>query len=76
PVRMAKNEKEIFGLLGNGLSDREIGEKLNIPIRHVRTQLQTIMRKLALHTRLEIRDYKYTDGTLETIVGSISVIGE
>ncbi len=75
PVRMTKTEKEIFGLLGNGLSDKEIGEKLHTPTRTVRTQLQTIMKKLTLHTRLEVRDYKYTDGTLETIVGSISVVG-
>ena len=76
PVRMTRTEKEIFGLIGNGLSDREIGEKLKTPIRTVRTHLQAVMRKLALHTRLEIRDYKYTDGTLETIVGSISVVGD
>ncbi len=75
PVRMTKTEKEIFGLLGNGLSDKQIGEKIHAPTQTVRTQLKAIMRKLTLHTRLEIRDYKYTDGTLETIVGSISVVG-
>ena len=73
---MTRTEKEIFGLVGNGLSDREIGEKLKTPTRAVRAHLREIMRKLALHTRLEIRDYKYTDGTLETIVGSISVVGD
>ncbi len=75
PVRMTKIEKEIFGLLGNGLSDKEIGEKLHTPVQTVRVQLRDIMRKLTLRNRLEIRDYKYTDGTLETIVGSITVVG-
>ncbi len=75
PVRMTKAEKEVFGLLGRGLSDKEIGEKLHTPTQTVRTQVQNIMKKLTLRNRLEVRDYIYTDGTLETIVGSISVVG-
>lgn len=75
PVRMTKAEKQIFGLLGNGLSDKEIGEKLHAPTQTIKTQVQNILQKLTLRNRLEVRDYKYTDGTLETIVGSISVVG-
>jgi len=75
PVRMSKPEKDVFVLLGNGLSDKEIGEKIHAPIQTVRTHVQNIMKKLTLHTRLEVRDYKYTEGTLETIVGCISVVG-
>jgi DNA-binding NarL/FixJ family response regulator len=75
PVKMTKPEKEVFGLLGNGLSDKEIGEKLHASTQAVRVHLQNISKKLTLHNRLEVRNYKYTDGTLETIVGSISVVG-
>lgn len=75
PVRMTRPEKMIFGLLGNGLSDKEIGEKLHTPTHSVRAHVRNIMKKLTLHNRLEVRNYKYTDGTLETVVGSISVVG-
>jgi DNA-binding NarL/FixJ family response regulator len=75
PVRMTKIEKNVFGFLGSGLSDKEIGERLHTSTQTVRTHLKNIHRKLALHNRLEVRNYKYTDGTLETIVGSISVVG-
>jgi DNA-binding NarL/FixJ family response regulator len=75
PVRMTAAERKVFGLLGNGLSDKEIGEKLHSPARAVKSHIQNILKKLALHNRLEVRNYKFTDGTLETIVGSISVVG-
>ena len=75
PVRMTAVERKVFGLLGNGLSDKEIGEKVHAPTRTVKSHIQNILNKLVLHNRLEVRNYKYTDGTLETIVGSISVVG-
>jgi DNA-binding NarL/FixJ family response regulator len=75
PVRMTKPEKAVFGLIGKGLSDKEIGQKLHFSVQAIRTHLQNIMKKLTLHNRLEVRNYEYTDGTLETIVGSISVVG-
>ena len=74
PVRMTKSEKDVFVLLGNGLNDKEIGEKLHSPVQTVRTHVRNIISKLTLHNRLEVRNYKFTDGTLETIVGSISVV--
>lgn len=75
PVRMTPVERKIFGLLGNGLSNKEIGGKLHLSLQTVKTHVQNIMNKLTLRNRLEVRNYKYTDGTLETIVGSISAVG-
>ncbi len=75
PVKMTAPERKVFGLVGSGLSDKEIGGKLHLPVQDVKTHVQNILNKLTLHSRLEVRNYKYTDGTLETIVGSISVIG-
>ncbi len=74
-VRMSKPEKEVFGFLSDGLSDKEIGRKLHAPTRIVKGHVQNIIKKLSLHNRLEAVSHTFTDGTLKTIVGSISVIG-
>jgi DNA-binding NarL/FixJ family response regulator len=74
-VRMTNPEKEVFGLLGDGFNDKEIGRKLHAPTRIVKSHVQNIMKKLSLHNRLEAANHNHTDGTLKTIAGSISVIG-
>ncbi len=75
PVRMSEPERQVFRLLAKGLNDKEIAERLHATVQSVRTNVQNIMKKLALRNRLEVRNYKFTDGTLESIVGSISVVG-
>jgi len=74
-VRMTEHEKEVFGLLGDGLSDKEIGRKLHAPSRIVKGHIQNIIKKLSLHNRLEAGDHNFTDGALKTIAGNISVVG-
>lgn len=73
-VRMTKREQEVIGLLGEGMSNREIGQKIRISTYTVKSHIHNIMEKLALHTRLEIANYSYTDETLKTISKSISML--
>lgn len=73
-VRMTKREREVIGLLGEGMSNKEIGKRIHISIYTVKSHIHNIMEKLALHTRLEIANYSYTDETLKTISKSISMI--
>jgi len=73
-VRMTKREREVIGLLGDGMSNKEIGQKIHISTYTVKSHIHNIMEKLALHTRLEIANYSYTDETLKTISKSISMI--
>lgn len=73
-VRMTKREQEVIGLLGEGMSNREIGQKIRISTYTVKSHIHNIMEKLALHTRLEIANYSYTDETLKTISKSISMV--
>jgi DNA-binding NarL/FixJ family response regulator len=73
-VRMTKREQEVIGLLGEGMSNKEIGQKVRISIYTVKSHIHNIMEKLALHTRLEIANYSYTDQTLKTITKSISMV--
>jgi len=73
-VRMTKREREVIGLLSDGMSNKEIGQKTHISTYTVKSHIHNIMEKLALHTRLEIANYSYTDETLKTISKSISMI--
>ena len=53
-VRMTKDELEIIKLIGSGLSNIEIGKKLGVSTISVKGHIHNIMKKLALHTRLEV----------------------
>lgn len=73
-VRMTKREKEVIEFLGEGLSNKEIAQKIHVSAFTVKSHIHNIMEKLALHTRLEIANYSYTGETLKTIAKSISTI--
>jgi RNA polymerase sigma factor (sigma-70 family) len=73
-VKMTKREREVIGLLGEGMSNKEIGQKIRISTYTVKRHIHNIMEKLALHTRLEIANYSYSSDTLKTIAKSISTI--
>ena len=73
-IRMTKREREVIGLLGEGMSNKEIGQKIHVSTYTVKSHIHNIMEKLALHTRLEIANYSYTDQTLKTITTSISMV--
>jgi DNA-binding NarL/FixJ family response regulator len=53
-VRMTNREREIVGLIAEGLSNKEIAERLDVATYTVKSHVHNILEKLALHTRLEI----------------------
>lgn len=73
-VKMTKREREVIILLSEGMSNKEIGQKIRISTYTVKSHIHNVMEKLALHTRLEIAKYSYTDETLKTITKSISMV--
>jgi two-component system NarL family response regulator len=73
-VRMTKREQEVILHLGEGMSNKEIGQKIRVSTYTVKSHIHNIMEKLALHTRLEIANYSYTGDTLKTITRSVSII--
>ncbi len=73
-VRMTKREREVIALLSEGMSNKEIGQRIHVSTYTVKSHVHNIMEKLALHTRLEIANYSYTDETLKTISKSISMV--
>jgi DNA-binding NarL/FixJ family response regulator len=61
-VRMTKREREVVELIGEGLSNKEIAQRLNIGAHTVKSHVRNVMEKLALHTRLQIAAYSRRDG--------------
>ena len=56
-VRMTPRELEVIELIGEGLSNKEIAQRLNIASHTVKSHVRNVMEKLALHTRLQIAAY-------------------
>jgi DNA-binding NarL/FixJ family response regulator len=73
-VKMTKREREVVGLLSEGMSNKEIGQRIHVSTYTVKSHIHNIMEKLALHTRLEIANYSYGDRALQAISDSISTI--
>jgi DNA-binding NarL/FixJ family response regulator len=61
-VRMTRREREVIELIGEGLSNKEIAQRLNIATHTVKSHVRNVMEKLALHTRLQIAAYVRRDG--------------
>jgi DNA-binding NarL/FixJ family response regulator len=75
-VRMTAREREVIVLLGDGLTNKEIAQKIRVSTYTVKSHIHNIMEKLTLHTRLEIANYSYTGETLKTVAKSISTINQ
>jgi DNA-binding NarL/FixJ family response regulator len=74
-IRMTNREKEVIGLISDGLTNKEIAKELRIAAYTVKSHVHNIMEKLALYTRLEVVGYTFTNGTLATeIAKGISII--
>ncbi len=53
-VRMTKREREIIVLIAEGMSNKDIAERLSLSAYTVKSHVHNIMEKLALHSRLQI----------------------
>ena len=59
-VRMTKREREVIELIAEGLSNKEIAQRLSIATYTVKSHVHNILEKLALHTRLQVASYAHT----------------
>lgn len=75
-VRMTKREKQVIELVSDGLTNKEIAQKLHLSTYTVKSHIHNILEKLALHTRVQIAKYVHTSDSNETINDQISLIEE
>lgn len=62
-VRMTTREREVMRLIAEGMSNKEIADRLQIAIHTVKTHVHNILEKLALDTRLQIANYVNNEET-------------
>ena len=61
-VRMTKREREVINLIAEGMSNKEIAQKLNLATYTVKSHVHNILEKLALHSRLQIAAHQHRTG--------------
>jgi DNA-binding NarL/FixJ family response regulator len=54
---LTKRELEIVELIADGLTNKEIAQRLNLATFTVKTHVHNIFEKLALHTRVQVASY-------------------
>jgi PAS domain S-box-containing protein len=52
-IALSKREEEIAGLLGRGLSDRQVAAQLKVTLSTARNHVSAIYRKIGVHRRAE-----------------------
>jgi DNA-binding NarL/FixJ family response regulator len=52
--RLSDRELEVFSLLGEGLSTREVAQRLNLSVKTIETHRAQIKRKLGLRNSTEL----------------------
>lgn len=53
-VRLTAREREIVDLLGEGLSNKEIAQRMSVAVHTVKSHVHHVLEKLALRSRLEV----------------------
>jgi len=53
PAHLTKREREIMGLIDEGLSNKEIAKRLRIEVATVKNHVHNILEKLQVHRRGE-----------------------
>jgi DNA-binding NarL/FixJ family response regulator len=56
-VSMTTSEREVVGLIADGLTDKEIERKLHLSNHVVKSHVHNILKKMALSTRVQIAIY-------------------
>jgi DNA-binding NarL/FixJ family response regulator len=56
-VRLTRRECQIIGMIREGLGNKEVAQRLDIATHTVKSHVHNILKKLGLHTRLQIAAY-------------------
>jgi len=61
-IRLTPREREIIDLISEGLSNKEIAQRLHIATYTVKSHVHNILENLALSTRLQVAAFARTEG--------------
>jgi DNA-binding NarL/FixJ family response regulator len=75
-VRMTKREQEVIELISDGMSNKEIAQKLHLSKYTIKSHVHNILEKLTLHTRVQVARYAHTSKSYQDTVSTISLMDE
>jgi DNA-binding NarL/FixJ family response regulator len=75
-VKMTKRERQVIDLVADGLTNKEVAQRLHLSTYTVKSHIHNILEKLALHTRVQIANYAYTSNNDNTAIDTSSLIEE
>jgi DNA-binding NarL/FixJ family response regulator len=61
-IRMTSRERQIIDLIADGLSNKEIAQRVHLATYTVKSHVHNILEKLALHSRLQLAAYAHKAG--------------
>lgn len=64
-VRMTKREREVTDLISQGLSNKEIAERLYLSTSTIKSHVHNILEKLALRNRVQIAAFSHENRKVE-----------
>lgn len=75
-VRMTKRERQVIELISDGLTNKEIAQKLHLSQYTVKSHVHNILEKLAIHTRVQIAKFAHSSESFKHIADSVSLLDE
>ena len=75
-VKMTRRERQVIDLVADGLTNKEIAQKLHLSTYTIKSHIHNILEKLALHTRVQIAKYAHTSRDYNDTLQSVSSIDE
>jgi DNA-binding NarL/FixJ family response regulator len=75
-VRMTKRERQVIGLIADGMTNKEIAQQLHLSTYTIKSHVHNILEKLALHTRVQIARYAHDTDAFKTAATSVTLLGQ
>jgi DNA-binding NarL/FixJ family response regulator len=75
-VRMTKREQQVIELIADGLTNKEIAQKLHLSAYTVKSHVHNVLEKLSLHTRVQVAKYAHTSDSYKTAIDTTLLIQE
>ena len=75
-VRMTRRERQVIELISDGMTNKEIAQKLHLSTYTVKSHVHNILEKLALHTRVQIANFAHTSESFQDIANTITLMNE
>lgn len=75
-ISLTRREREIIDLISEGLSNKEIAQRLHIATYTVKSHVHNILEKLALSTRLQVAAFAHSQRTQESDADNMPLTNE